>query len=293
MSTYSDAISTLPQSPVFTNLSRPGPVEPIEAGEITINKAHNKTIALQKEADIMSKNEEHSLRKTSKFNFTNDNIEWAKWTWNPIVGCLHNCPFCYARDIATRFYGTFEPTFREERLVAPYKTTIPKNKIDDPGIKNVFVCSMADLFGDWVPKEQIQKILDVCRDTPQWTYIFLTKNPKRYSEFSFPENSWVGATVDNQDRVERTYQGLLDCKAKVKFISCEPLRGPIELPDDMPVSWIIIGGQSKSSGEPARQPEWEWVEDLTKQARKLGAKVYWKPNLTVRPKEYPEECFQI
>jgi protein gp37/ParB-like chromosome segregation protein Spo0J len=260
----------------------------VATGKSTINKVYNKTFALRKAEALKSENVEKSMKNNSTFNVTTEKIEWAKWTWNPIVGCLHGCPFCYARDIAMRYYGTFEPTFREERLQAPHNTRIPKDQIDELGIKNVFVCSMADLFGDWVLEEQIQKILDACRETPQWTYIFLTKNPKRYSEFSFPDNSWVGATVDTQDRMESTYQGLMKCDAKVRFISCEPLKGPIELPEDIPIDWVIIGGQSGSTGEPAGQPEWEWVENLTKQARKLGVKVYWKPNLTVRPKEYPE-----
>ncbi|MBF0524736.1 MAG: DUF5131 family protein [Deltaproteobacteria bacterium] len=86
------------------------------------------------------------------FNATNDNIEWAKWTWNPVTGCLHGCKYCYARDIANRFFGEykFSPHFYPERLSAPANTTIPVKRINEPGIKNVFVCSMADLFGEWV-----------------------------------------------------------------------------------------------------------------------------------------------
>jgi protein gp37 len=265
--------------------------ESIRSGETRAGTAISQIQEHQEFGDFFQDIEDKKkpTKKVSTFNYTNENIEWAKWTWNPVVGCRFNCKYCYAHDIAMRFYGTFEPTFREERLKAPYNTTIPKNQLNELGIRNVFVCSMADLFGDWIPKEQIQQVLDVCKVTPQWTYIFLTKNPKRYSEFSFSENSWVGATIDTQDRVESTYQGLLECDAKVRFISFEPLKGPIELPEDMPIDWIIIGGQRGSNREPAGQPKWAWVEDLTNQARKLGVKVYWKPNLTVRPKEYPVE----
>ena len=232
-------------------------------------------------------------KKHPKFTLTNDNIEWARWTWNPVVGCRFDCKYCYAHDIGMRFKHSFEPTFIRERLQAPYNTVIPKSRRDELGIKHVFVCSMGELFGDWIPSDQIQAILDVCSNTPQWTYIFLTKNPKRYSEFSFPKNAWVGATIDTQNRVEASYQGLMECDARVRFLSCEPLKGPIELPNDMPVNWIIIGGQRRSTREPAGQPEWLWVKNLMKQAWELGAKVYWKPNLTVRPKEYPDECSEI
>ncbi len=228
-------------------------------------------------------------RSKPAFNKTNEKIEWAKWSWNPITGCLHGCPYCYARDIAIRFNGGFEPKFYPERLTAPATTVIPKGREDEPGIRNVFVCSMADLFGDWMPKEWIEAVLGAVRENPQWTFLFLTKNPKRYAEFEFPENAWLGATADTQTRMDEALRvfATLQTDAPVQFVSCEPLNEPVRIPNCACLDWLIVGGRSKSSGMPAFQPEWQWVEDLLGDARAVGAMVYFKPNLTVQPKEYP------
>jgi protein gp37 len=223
------------------------------------------------------------------FNSTNDNIEWAKWSWNPVTGCRFGCKYCYARDIAMRFTGHFNPEFHEKRLSAPFNTKLSDRRKDEIGIKNVFVCSMADLFGDWVPAEWIEKILDVVKRSPQWNYLFLTKNPKRYLEFTFPENCWIGATGDTQERFTNAIDVFAQITGVTRFISAEPLKEQIAYPEEVDLDWLIIGGQSKSSGEEAMQPKWEWVENLLSESRMLGVAVYFKPNLTVRPKEYPGE----
>jgi protein gp37 len=268
---------------------------------------YNKPPTEKQVREIIDKVKEQKSIPT--FNATNDNIEWAKWSWNPVTGCLHGCPYCYARDIANRFYKEkFVPTFRPERLDAPKNTKVPDQAKTDTGYKNVFVCSMADLFGDWVPKEWIDAVLNAVRDNPQWNFLFLTKNPKRYLEFTFPNNSWIGTTVDCQERVmpawdvfselyKRRDNGSDDEEfASVFFLSCEPFLSPLSFPDMSVWNWIIIGGCSESSGHKAEQPEWDWVWGLLKQIYynpfdpecPLGTPVYFKPNLTVRPREYPE-----
>lgn len=242
----------------------------------------------------------------SVFNRTNDRIEWAAWTWNPVTGCKHGCPYCYARDIAKRFFPPeigFNPHFWPERLEAPGNTMVPKSgKLKD---RLVFVTSMGDLFGDWVPQAWIDAVLKEVREAPQWTFIFLTKNPKRYLEIGFPVNAWVGATADTQARAAealKVFSTLHHGNAKVPrpsvlFLSMEPLREKIELPGKLSaVDWLIIGGQSKSSGEPARQPQREWVEKILRQAREAECPVFCKPNLTVvsnGPREFPRpSCFE-
>jgi len=228
------------------------------------------------------------------FNETNDNIEWAKWTWNPVTGCEHGCPYCYARDIANRFYPHgFEPHFYPERLVAPQNTKIPNGRKDEPGINNVFLVSMGDLLGKWVPENWIFEILESVEKSPEWNFLILTKNPQRYLEFTWPDNCWLGATADNQQRMNIALEVFSMLDHPIKFLSCEPLMEKITLFTStknivkIPIHWIIIGGRSKSTGMNEGQPKWEWVESLLDEARSLDIKVYFKPNLTIRPKEYP------
>ena len=149
-------------------------------------------------------------------------IDWATMSWNPVTGCRHGCPYCYARRTATRFnagledqaplagglhvlpekikatpypYG-FEPTLHRYRLGQPQNTKEPQT---------VFVCSMADLFGRWVPTSWIVEVLDACHKAPQHRYLFLTKNPARYLELDHlallphESNFWYGSTVANMD----------------------------------------------------------------------------------------------
>jgi len=289
--------------------------EEVTSGEKSIHKAYTEVQEKRKEEKQQKTKEEkkQDFTKTKDGFFIqtkkdkpkstmnkqeNDSIEWAKWSWNPVTGCNHGCKYCYARDIAKRYFATdFIPTFYPDRLSDPERTKVPENRKDEEGIKNVFVCSMADLFGDWVPKEWIDEILESVYNNPEWNFIFLTKNPKRYLEFEWTENSIVGATIDVNSRVVPTIEIFERIEAPVKFISCEPLSERLVFNADeydekgewlSIFDWVIIGGRSSATGSPAEQPEWEWVDDLHTQARNAGCKIYWKPNLTVRPKEYPE-----
>lgn len=257
----------------------------VQSGEMSLHKAAEET---QKARRDVAPQPTAKPEAKATFNRTNDNIEWASWTWNPVTGCKHGCPYCYARDIAVRFGSDFSPAFHPNRLDAPQNTRVPDGAAENIGLRNVFVCSMADLFGEWVPQEWIDKTLDACRLAPQWTYLFLTKNPERMQDIDWPRNAWAGTTVDCQARVPRV-RALAKSNAYIKFVSCEPMRERLDFGADGldGIDWVIIGGQSKSTAEPERQPEWEWVEHLQRQARAAGCAIYWKPNLTVRPREYP------
>jgi protein gp37 len=164
---------------------------------------------------------------------------------------------------------------------------VPPEAKNNVGLKNVFVCSMADLFGRWVPEEWIQRVLDATKEGPDWNFLYLTKNPNRYMEFDFPKNSWLGTTVDRQGRVKKAVETFEQFDAAVKFLSCEPLFEKLTFPSLEMFDWVIIGGASASSQTEAYTPKSEHVEYLVNQARDAGCMVYFKPNLGYEPKEYP------
>ncbi len=211
--------------------------------------------------------------------FTKTKIAYCGWSWNPIAGCLHECWYCYARGMARRFkekFNSFKPTFYEERLRAPYNTKIPRTASTRDGL--VFVSSMGDMFGDWVERDWIESVLNVIRDTPRWTYLLCTKNPKRLAHFDFPPNAWVGATVDEQKRVEPTEEALERVDAPVRFLQCEPLLEKLTFRRWDLWQWLVIG---PLTGAGKRQPQHEWVRILLDEAAKHGCKVFMKPTLQI------------
>jgi protein gp37 len=232
------------------------------------------------------------------FNLVNEYIGWAAWSWNPITGCNHGCEYCYARDMSERFQERglpgyekgFDPAFHANRLDAPANTKLPRNAdTSDERWKRVFVCSMADMFGRWVPQAWINDIFASCAANPQWEYLFLSKFPSRYRKLTFPANAWAGTSVDTQKRVVTAEQSMAEVKADIRWLSLEPLLEPLVFNDLSMFDLVVIGAQTAvrptiqfPQGSKAFAPDWYWIRDITDQAREAGCAIYLKDNLLGR-----------
>ena len=243
-------------------------------------------------------------------------IDWCDTSWNPVTGCRHGCKYCYARGIANRFGGyslgahatqanyvfndgnyeldeyllklgcmdklrsapypfKFEPTFHRYRLDQPKKWTEPRT---------IFVCSMADLFGEWVPDEWIREVIAACKAAPQHRYLFLTKNPGRYRELFVKEilptedNFWYGSTTDTPE-TEFFWSGFVKT-----FVSIEPILKPFtDLVDEgcFPVSktnWIIVGAETGNRKDKII-PEKSWISELEEFATATNTPIFMKESL--------------
>jgi len=201
----------------------------------------------------------------------NGGIDWCDATWNPATGCKNNCFYCYARKIGMRFQGHFNPTFHEDRLKQPYKQKEPSR---------IFVCSMSDLFGNWIPSEWIEKVIQVAYDNPHHTFQFLTQNPVRYYDFTFPPNCWLGATTVNANTAGTFTDNLLfSIGDNMTFISAEPLLGGIaKYIDYEAINWLIIGAMT-GAGSEKYKPKLEWIKEIVGQARKYKIPVFMKNSL--------------
>lgn len=215
----------------------------------------------------------------------NTAIEWAQFSWNPVTGCLHNCPYCYARDIAesTRmakvYPSGFAPMLRPAMLLAPRMMKVPPEAQQDTRYRNVFTCSMADLFGRWVPARWIEAVFREMRAAPQWNFLCLTKFPKRLRELEIPPNAWMGTTVDLQARVKAAEDAFAHITTGVRWLSVEPMLEPLRFAHLDRFDWLVIGGASRSTQTPSWHPPFAWIYELVQQADAAGCRVYFKTNL--------------
>jgi len=190
----------------------------------------------------------------------------------------------------------FTPLFHHERLDAPKNTRVPAGP-SGANLGRVFVCSMADLYGRWVPDEWIFQVHQACIANPQWNYLMSTKFPARYLKLDLPPTAWLGTSVDKQDRVRiaETAFRQIDGVA-VKWLSLEPLLAPLEFSDLSMFDWIVIGSQSQTVqptgvSRPPRRPSNGWHVSIFRLGRR-DCRVHLKPNLhsspgMTLPDEYP------
>jgi protein gp37 len=220
---------------------------------------------------------------------TNSKIEWTEATWNPVAGCTiisPGCTNCYAMRLATRLAAMgqtkYQATTRKSGGRFKWNGTV---KLDDASVdlprgwkrgKLIFVNSMSDLFHDKVSLKFIQRVFKTMNETPQHTYQILTKRSERVEKLStsltWTSNIWMGTSVENSDYVWR-----IDCLrrtgAAVKFLSLEPLLGPLDNLNLQGIDWAIVGGESGPGARPMKK---SWVRSIRRQCEASGVAFHFK-----------------
>lgn len=209
---------------------------------------------------------------------TKSSIEWTEMTWNPVTGCTkisQGCKNCYANRMALRlqamgverYQNGFKPTVHEDLVDLPKKWRKPRT---------IFVNSMSDLFHDDIPEVFIKRVFATMRDCPQHTFQVLTKRSKRLvklgSTLDWPSNVWMGVSVENVEVMSRITD-LAQVPAKVRFLSCEPLIGPLERMPLHGIHWVIVGGES---GPRARPMQPLWAESIQVQCENAKVPFFFK-----------------
>jgi len=238
-------------------------------------------------------------------------IEWTDHSWNPITGCTKistGCKNCYAERLAERFRGIkghpyeqgFDLKLWPERLEIPLRWKKPRM---------VFVCSMSDLFQDGIETQFIEDVFAVMRCCPQHTFQVLTKRPQRAYAFFWdygkpPPNVWLGTSVENQENADNRIPDLLQCQTSVRFLSVEPMLGPIDLNPWLPtvcsmhhrrdccgrkseIDWVIVGCES---GPKRRPMGLDWARSILAQCRAANVPVFIKQlSINGRVSKYPAD----
>ena len=205
-------------------------------------------------------------------------IEWTEATWNPVTGCSKispGCKNCYAERMAKRLKAMGQPNY-----VNGFKVAMHDHALELPlrwkKPQTIFVNSMSDLFHESVPFEYVERVFDVMKRAHWHRFQVLTKRAERLLEFNdqiqWAPNIWMGVSVENQDYVSRI-DCLRDTNAFVKFLSLEPLLGPLHDLDLSNIDWVIAGGES---GPGARPMSSEWVTDIRDQCLSQKTAFFFK-----------------
>ena len=227
-------------------------------------------------------------------------IEWVKnpdgtqgYTFNPITGCLNGCKYCYARKLANgrlklKYLRNFEIALPHENPKVAFNDPFyprfwPERFKDLAGIGNkaprgIFVCDMSDLFGIGVPEKWTRHVLEAIGNQTRHRFYLLTKQPLNLAKWSpFPDNCWVGVSIESSKYCydKGIGEAIEQVRATVKYMSIEPMLGPVTGSIPPYVDWVIIGAQTK----PTILPKQEWVEEVIEAADREGVKIFLKNNL--------------
>jgi len=205
-------------------------------------------------------------------------IEWTDATWNPVTGCTKisaGCANCYAERMAHRLQAMRNPSYHNG-----FNLTVQPRMLERPlhwaKPRHVFVNSMSDLFHDAVPTDYIKKVFSIMEQTSQHQFQVLTKRSRRLAELSaelsWPANVWMGVSVEDE-RVRFRIDDLRRVPAAVRFISAEPLIGPLPSLNLEGINWVIVGGES---GPGARPMDPTWVRDIRDQCVASNAAFFFK-----------------
>lgn len=214
-------------------------------------------------------------------------IEWTEETWNPITGCTKcsdGCKNCYAEKFAQRLHAMGNKRYKNE-----FQVTVHKDLFDRPLLwkksRLVFVNSMSDIFHEDIEENDILELFKVMNDASWHTFQILTKRADRLVEMSskikWSDNIWMGVSVENKKTLERC-EKLKQTRAKVKFVSAEPLLESISDINLKGIDWLIVGGES---GAGSRPMEVEWVRELRDKAEKTETAFFFKQWGGVRKKQ--------
>ena len=205
-------------------------------------------------------------------------IEWTEMTWNPTTGCdkvSAGCKYCYAEVMSRRLHAMGVPKYKDG-----FELRMHKNALNIPytwkSPKVVFVNSMSDLFHKDVSLQFIQQVFEVMNDNPQHVFQLLTKRSDLLLKYSkdlrWGHNIWQGVSVENDKVIDRI-DDLRRTNARVKFLSCEPLIGPLAKMNLIGIDWAIVGGESGWNARPMKE---DWVLDILDQCKAADVKFFFK-----------------